>query len=82
MHQAEDRCHRIGQKSAVNVYYLLVNKSIVEKQILEILETKQPVLDQILNGEGRQNAAKSIFDILLERLANQPLPEKKAKRAS
>jgi len=48
--QAEDRCHRIGQKSAVNVYYLLANDTI-EERIAQLLDKKRTILSRILDGE-------------------------------
>ena len=48
--QAEDRCHRIGQKNAVTVYYLL-GKGAIYERIAEILDKKKKVLNSVLNGQ-------------------------------
>lgn len=47
--QAIDRCHRIGQKDTVNVYYLLANETI-EMEIAQLLDSKRGVVDAILDG--------------------------------
>jgi SWI/SNF-related matrix-associated actin-dependent regulator 1 of chromatin subfamily A len=48
--QAEDRCHRIGQKNTVNVYYLLADETI-EVAIAELLDEKRKVLEAVLDGK-------------------------------
>lgn len=48
--QAEDRCHRIGQKDTVNVYYLLADETI-EMTIARILDEKRKVLEAVLDGK-------------------------------
>lgn len=48
--QAEDRCHRIGQKYTVNVYYLLASGTI-EYEIAGLIDKKRKVLDQVLDGK-------------------------------
>lgn len=50
LEQAEDRCHRIGQKSSVNIYYLLARDTI-EEQIAKQIDQKRKVLGQVLDGE-------------------------------
>jgi len=47
--QAEDRCHRIGQKDSVNIYYLLAAGTIEEK-IAHMIDDKRKVLDAVLDG--------------------------------
>lgn len=48
--QAEDRCHRIGQKDSVNIWFLLATDTI-EERIAHILDEKKKVLDAVLDGE-------------------------------
>jgi len=47
--QAEDRCHRIGQKDNVNIYYLLATGTI-EDTIAALLDRKRKTLDAVLDG--------------------------------
>lgn len=49
--QATDRAHRIGQKNVVNVYRLIVNKTI-EENIMKLQEQKSELAEQVLSGEG------------------------------
>ena len=47
--QAEDRCHRIGQKNTVMVYHLIVDGSI-DVKISKMLIDKQQNIDKALNS--------------------------------
>lgn len=60
--QATDRAHRIGQKSKVSVFKLIV-KGTIEEKILKMQEEKQNLADEILNGEGT-----SFFNLSKEEL--------------
>lgn len=66
--QAEDRAHRIGQKSAVNIYYLIANGT-VEEEIAGLLDKKQRVLDSVLDGTG--TAEDALLSELLKKYLNQ-----------
>lgn len=61
--QAEDRCHRIGQKNAVNIYYLMAAKTI-DASIAAMLESKREVIDQIVEEEG--GIGFDLFDLAKE----------------
>lgn len=58
--QAEDRTHRIGQKNAVNIYYLLAEKTI-DASIAAMLESKREVIDQITED---QSLGFELFEII------------------
>lgn len=60
--QAEDRCHRIGQKNVVNVYYLLGTETIEEK-IARMLDSKRKVLDAVL--DGKETEEESLLSALI-----------------
>ncbi|XP_060675270.1 uncharacterized protein LOC107431494 isoform X7 [Ziziphus jujuba] len=47
--QAEDRAHRIGQASSVNIYYLLANDT-VDDIIWDVVQSKLENLGQMLDG--------------------------------
>lgn len=61
MEQAEDRLHRIGQKNAVNVYYILAEKT-VDASISAMLESKREVIDQIT--EDQNGLGFDLFDLV------------------
>lgn len=59
MVQAEDRAHRIGQESAVNVYYLHAQET-VDDLIWEAIRHKLTNLGQVIDGtEGALGATES-----------------------
>jgi SWI/SNF-related matrix-associated actin-dependent regulator of chromatin subfamily A-like protein 1 len=60
--QAEDRCHRIGQKDSVNIHYLLANGTIEEK-IAQLLDKKRKTLDAVL--DGKETEQESLLMILM-----------------
>lgn len=53
MTQAEDRCYGLerGLKDRGAQIFYLVAKDTVEQKLLEIIERKQGVLNQVLDGE-------------------------------
>ena len=60
--QAEDRCHRIGQKNAVSIYYLIASGTIDEK-IARMLDSKRKVLDSVL--DGKETEEESLLSALI-----------------
>jgi SWI/SNF-related matrix-associated actin-dependent regulator 1 of chromatin subfamily A len=64
--QAEDRAHRIGQKNAVTVKYLIALGTL-EEQILRLLQTKEKLLHGSLDG-STEDKELDIRDELLESL--------------
>lgn len=61
--QAEDRCHRIGQKDAVNVHYLLAAGTI-EERIARLIDKKRKVLSAVLDGE--EDTSESMLSELMD----------------
>lgn len=61
--QAEDRCHRIGQKDSVTIHYLLATGTIEEK-IATIIDKKRQVLDSVL--DGTMSSEESLLSQLME----------------
>ncbi len=49
--QAEDRCHRIGQKSAVTSWYLRATETI-EDDIISLISGKEMIVDEMTEGAG------------------------------
>lgn len=62
MDQSEDRVLRIGQDCAVDNYYL-IGKDTVEEWKLEVVDSKQLVVDEILEG-GSDEARASLMDLM------------------
>jgi SWI/SNF-related matrix-associated actin-dependent regulator 1 of chromatin subfamily A len=60
--QAEDRVHRIGQKDAVTVHYLLAAGTIEEK-IARLIDSKRKILDRVL--DGRRTEEESLLGELI-----------------
>ena len=63
--QRIDRCHRIGQKNAVNVYYLTALNTI-DTKIASLLDEKQKVLDSVL--DGKQTDSSNLLMELLSQM--------------
>lgn len=74
LQQAEDRCHRIGQKNAVNIYYLLAENS-VEYKLAKLLDRKKEVLSAVIDGKPVEE--KSLISELIESYLEGEEAEKK-----
>ena len=64
--QAEDRCHRIGQKDTVNVWNLVASGTI-EDDLVALIEKKREVTTAIHDGEKEAEQVK-IFEELRKRV--------------
>lgn len=64
--QAEDRCHRIGQRDAVNCYYLAA-AGTVDEPLLELIEAKRAVVSAVTDGFA-PSAGGSVESELVRRL--------------
>jgi len=67
LHQASDRCHRIGQKEHVQVDVLTISKSIDSMQLHSILD-KTDIINQLVKEEDVEKSqllkiAKQLEDI-------------------
>jgi SNF2-related domain/Helicase conserved C-terminal domain/LAGLIDADG-like domain len=60
--QAEDRVHRIGQKSKTTHYYL-VGERTIESNLIKIIQDKQETLSGVLDGNQNKDSL-DIFDQL------------------
>ena len=56
--QAEDRCHRIGQKKPVTIYKM-ITKDTVDSDIHKMQERKSEMNKAILDSSSNSNAKKS-----------------------
>ncbi len=54
--QAEDRCHRIGQRDAVTAYYLLAADTI-DEHMAGVLARKRGIIDAVTDGRGGDDAS-------------------------
>jgi SNF2 family DNA or RNA helicase len=67
--QAEDRCHRIGQRDAVNASYLLA-AGTVDETISTLLERKRAVIGAVT--DGREQDEEGVLDALVRELRGEP----------
>jgi len=68
--QAEDRAHRIGQGGTVNVYYYIAMGTI-EEDIVEILNSKKHVMDQVLEGGKKRIKSESMQEAFLKMIGKK-----------
>lgn len=61
--QAESRLHRLGQKSSVNVYYLLANGTI-DTVMAETLESRKNALRVVVDGKTEISEDESIVSMV------------------
>ena len=73
--QAADRAHRIGQTKTVNIYYFIA-KDTIEEDIMEILNSKKGVLDQVIDGKNDKVKTSNIYEEFLRRMANRATGDK------
>jgi SNF2 family DNA or RNA helicase len=67
--QAEDRCHRIGQASAVTAWYLVAPDTI-DETMAELLEHKRAVIGAVTDGHVVES--ESLIDAVVRDLRDRP----------
>lgn len=68
--QAEDRCHRIGQKDAVTAWYLLAANTI-DETMATVLARKRGIIDAVTDGRSREDE-ESVVEAVLRSLRDGP----------
>ncbi len=65
--QCEDRAHRIGQDSLVNIYYY-VAKDTIEQDIIDALDRKAQIISAILSGDTKRLKNLSVAGEVIRKL--------------
>jgi SNF2 family DNA or RNA helicase len=73
--QAEDRCHRIGQASAVTAWYLLAPDTI-DETMADLLAAKRGVIGAVT--DGRAVESESLLDAVVRELRERVEAEQRA----
>ncbi|HEU0318129.1 MAG TPA: DEAD/DEAH box helicase, partial [Solirubrobacteraceae bacterium] len=63
--QAEDRCHRIGQRDAVSAYYLLAADTI-DETMARLIQRKRGIVDAVT--DGRVAAGEGLVEAVVREL--------------
>jgi superfamily II DNA or RNA helicase len=63
--QAEDRCHRIGQRDAVTAYYLLAAETI-DETMAKLIQHKRGIVDAVT--DGRAAASEGLVEAVIREL--------------
>lgn len=63
--QAEDRCHRIGQHSSVNAWYIIA-KDTIEEHIWNVCEKKREITEKVYSKESCSIALAGLYDSTME----------------
>ena len=61
--QAEDRCHRIGQKQNITIYTLMCKDTIDEK-IHDVVINKKLMSDYIIDGQNKMSKSELLTFLL------------------
>jgi SWI/SNF-related matrix-associated actin-dependent regulator 1 of chromatin subfamily A len=61
--QASDRVHRIGQKNAVNIYFLL-SAGTIEEKIAKLLDQKLKVVTAVLDGNVLIDETSLLYELM------------------
>lgn len=65
--QAEDRCHRIGQKDSVTAWWLVCQMTH-DEDTYELIEEKRKVINAVHDGKTPQDNEASVFVQVLDRV--------------
>ena len=68
MAQSSDRCHRIGQKDSVTIYYLIADETI-EIDIVDLLDKKKIILDAVI--DGKETKKESLLKAILQKIKGE-----------
>lgn len=68
--QAEDRCHRIGQRDAVTAWYLLAAETI-DESMAEVLARKRGIVGAVT--DGRRDESEAVVQSVVKALRGKPL---------
>lgn len=66
--QAEDRCHRYGQKNNVQIYYMLASDTI-DEYIYDLIQQKRKVVDAATDGS--ESVDSSVLSDLMMKFAQR-----------
>ena len=72
--QAEDRIHRIGQKNAASIYYLIA-KGTIEEDLCKVITKKQENVSKALNGQMTEDDL-DVYGIMEKSLLRKRKEEK------
>jgi len=71
--QAEDRCHRIGQKAESLTIYQMYARNSIDEKMKNLLATKQALFNQLIEDVPTGKKAVSIVDDLIKEIRKEKL---------